>query len=95
MFTTLDLSVLEFMPSSNVTALQLFKLNDTNIKRIKTLFDLKNMEHDKPLFKYLPVKNRQFVFSIILFTVDLSFLYVTVPNFGIVFLVLIDKGISL
>ena len=56
MFTTLDLSVLEFMPSANVTALQLFKLNDPSLKRIKALFDLKHVESKKRAIKYLPVR---------------------------------------
>ena len=62
MFTTLDLSVLDYMPSANITALQVVKLSDPNLRRIKALFDLKSVEQDKPVFKYLPVsKNKVFL----------------------------------
>ena len=55
MFTTLDLSELDYVPSANITALQMFEINDPEAKRLQRIFDLKNMELKKPTFKYLPV----------------------------------------
>ena len=55
MFTTLDLSILEYAPSANITALQVYEPNDTSIKSVYAEFNLKNMVSKKPLFKYLPV----------------------------------------
>ena len=55
MFTTLDLAELDYMPSANITALQILELNEPETKRLQRIFDLKNMEAKKPTFKYLPV----------------------------------------
>jgi hypothetical protein len=55
-FTTLDLAVLEYAPSANITALQI--INETIDSRIISVgaeFNLKNMVANKPLFKHLPV----------------------------------------
>jgi hypothetical protein len=54
-FTTLDLSILDFSPSANVTALQLSEPNSTRTLNVKAEFNLKNMVVNKPLLGYLPV----------------------------------------
>ena len=55
MFTTLDLSILDYAPSANITALQVYEPNDTSVRSIFAEFNLKNMVSKKPMFKYLPV----------------------------------------
>lgn len=60
MFTTLDLAYLEYTPSANVTALQIFEPNDMQIRSLFAEFNLKNMVSHKPMFKYMPVKIRNF-----------------------------------
>ena len=57
MFTTLDLPALEFMPSANVTALQMYRSNDPNLQRIKASFTSRHIESKKRALKYLPVRH--------------------------------------
>ncbi|CAF0769478.1 unnamed protein product [Brachionus calyciflorus] len=54
MFTTLDLAFLDYSPSANITALQIFEPNDTQVRSIFAEFNLKNMVSQKPMFKYMP-----------------------------------------
>ena len=54
-FTTLDLDRLEYFPSANVTALQMYDLDDIEIKRVKSLFSLKNVGMKKDDLEFLPV----------------------------------------
>lgn len=63
MFTSLDLAVLDYAPSANITGLQVFEPNDTNIKTIFAEFNLKNMVSQKPLFKFMPVSKNIFIHS--------------------------------
>ncbi len=55
-FTTLDLSVINFSPSSNVTAIQLFEPNNQLANNLLTELNFKNMINKKDAFKYLPVR---------------------------------------
>lgn len=55
MFTTLDLAYLEYSPSANVTALQIFEPHNMQIRSLFAEFNLKNMVSHKPMFKYMPV----------------------------------------
>ncbi len=70
-FTSLNLARLGYVPSANVTALQVFEPNDTNIRSIFAEFNLKNMVANKPLFSYMPVMN-------ILFLVSFSYFYLLI-----------------
>ena len=54
-FTNLDLSILDYAPSANITALQVYEPNDTSTRSIFAEFNLKNMVSKKPMFKFLPV----------------------------------------
>lgn len=55
MFTTLDLAHIDYAPSANITALQIFEPNDTHIRSVFAEFNLKNLVSHKPMFKYMPV----------------------------------------
>lgn len=55
MFTSLDLSILDYAPSANITALQVFEPNDGSVRSLFAEFNLKNMVSHKPMFKYMPV----------------------------------------
>ena len=57
MFSSLDLSILDYAPSANITALQLFEPNDSSVRSLFAEFNLKNMVAHKPMFKYMPVRN--------------------------------------
>ena len=65
-FTSLNLARLGYVPSANVTALQVFEPNDTNIRSIFAEFNLKNMVSNKPLFSYMPV-NISICFNVLFF----------------------------
>ena len=54
-FTSLDLSILDFTPSANITALQIYEPNSTKINNLISEFNFKNILKNKPVFKYLPV----------------------------------------
>ena len=54
-FTTLDLSILDMVPSANITSLQMSDVNNSRIASINAEFNLKNMVSNKPLLKYFPV----------------------------------------
>jgi hypothetical protein len=56
-FTSLDLSVLDYAPFANITGLQVFEPNDTHIRSLFAEFNLKNMVLHKPMFKYMPVSH--------------------------------------
>jgi hypothetical protein len=56
MFTSLDLYEMEYAPAANITALQIFDPNDTNVMTVFAEFNLKQMVSQKPMFKYMPVR---------------------------------------
>ena len=66
-FTNLDLSILDYAPSANITALQVYEPNDTSTRTIFAEFNLKNMVSKKPMFKFLPVRKNFVSISNILF----------------------------
>ncbi len=55
MFTSLDLEEIQFVPSANITSIQVFEPNDTKVNSLVSEFNFKNMIKQQPLYKYLPV----------------------------------------
>lgn len=55
MFTSLDLAILDYAPAANITGLQIYEPNDTNVRSIFAEFNLKNMVAHKPMFTFMPV----------------------------------------
>ena len=56
--TSSDLSVLDYSPSSNISALQIYTPNNALVQNLYAEFNLKSMISKKPLFKYMPVSCR-------------------------------------
>lgn len=55
LFTTFDLSALDYLPAANITAFQVFEPNNTSVQALLAEFNLKNMASFKPLYKYISV----------------------------------------
>ncbi len=68
-FVTLDLPVLEYAPSANVTALQINEPNNSKAASIHAEFNLKNMVSNKPLFKNFPSQGALIYGKIIFFVI--------------------------
>lgn len=57
-FTSLDLAILDYAPSANITAVQIFEPNSQKVANLLAEFNFKNMIKHKPLFKFLPVSTK-------------------------------------
>jgi hypothetical protein len=55
LFTTFDLSALDFFPAANITAFQVFEPNNTQVQALLAEYNLKNMAAFKPLYKFISV----------------------------------------
>jgi hypothetical protein len=55
LFTSFDLSALDYLPAANITAFQVFEPNNTKVQALLAEFNLKNMATSKPLYKFISV----------------------------------------
>ena len=63
MFTTLDLSVVDYAPSANVTAIQVFAPDSPATQNLIVEFNYKNIIKNKPILKFLPVSLKKLFYS--------------------------------